>query len=146
MINGKSYAWEDVSVVMPYGLALDIDSIDYDDKKSVKRVYGKGGVARRYGSGNYEASCKVSVLREDFERMVLLAKAALVGIYDLPPFPIVVAYANEDEPMVTDRLPLVKLTAVKSGSKQGEESVKVELEFEVLAPIQWNGVPATIGR
>lgn len=144
MINGKSYAWEDTNIQMLHGLALDIEGIDYDDKKPVKPVYGKGGTPRRYGSGNYEGSCKVTVLAEEWDRHCAMARTAGVGVYDMPPHPIVVTYANEDEPMVTDRLPAVKLQSVKKGIKQGDEKVTVEMEYAVLAPIEWNGVPATV--
>lgn len=144
MINGMSYAWEDTTINFPWGLALDIQEISYGDKKPVKPIFGKGGVARRYGKGNYEATCKFKVLREELLRFIALAAETGVPLYNLPPAPITVIYANEDEPLTTDTI-LVKVSSLDTSAKQGGESTEVDIETVVLAPILWNGVPAAVG-
>lgn len=142
MINGKRYAWEDVSIRLPHGLLLDVDSVEYSDKKEIEPVYGKGSNPRGYGSGNYSAEGKLTLLREEFNRLLDYAKSLGVTLYGLAPFPVTVSYANEDEPTTTDRLTGVKITEVRSSAGQGDQSVKVDLSIKILGGILWNGVRA----
>lgn len=66
------------------------------------------------------------------------------GIYDHTPFTIVVSYANDDMPTVTDTLKDCRITKFSGGGgSQGDDSVSpMTCEFTILKPILWNGVPA----
>ena len=142
MINGRKYDWESVTLTLPWGVAIDINNIEYGDEREISEAYGKGSNPTGYGSGNYKAECKATVLREDFERLLEYAKQKGYALYGIPPFPITVSYANEDKPITTDVLRACKLKKVGTGSGQGDTSTEVELEFAVLNPILWNGVAA----
>ena len=140
MINGKRYGWEDITVNLPYGVLLDVEDIDYSDKQEKKAIYGRGSLPRGYGVGNYEGSGKLTVKREEFNRLIAYAAAQGKSVYRLDPFTITVSYANEDQPITTDTLSGVSLTETHATSKQGDTDTKVELSFEVFNGIAWGGV------
>ncbi|MCR4442964.1 MAG: hypothetical protein QHH10_12085 [Peptococcaceae bacterium] len=140
MINGKKYSWEDITATMPHGVLIDITDIEYSDGKEIEAQYGKGSMPTGYGVGNYSAEGKVSMLREEFNKLLAYAKSQGCTLYTLPPFPITVSYANEDQPMVTDTLKNVKFTKTSVSSSQGDKSVKVDLDIQIVGGIAWNGI------
>ncbi|MGE5607413.1 MAG: hypothetical protein ACM3YE_17205 [Bacteroidota bacterium] len=145
MINGKKFSWEDISVNLPQGTAIDIDSIEYSDKKEDEEIYGKGSNPTGWGSGNYSAEGKMTLKREEHEKLTTaLIALGSKSIYQHKPFPIVVNYANDDQPIVTDVLRSCKLTANSTGPKQGDKSENVEVSFKILGGIVWNGKEANI--
>uniref|UniRef100_C6E6Q4 Phage tail protein n=1 Tax=Geobacter sp. (strain M21) TaxID=443144 RepID=C6E6Q4_GEOSM len=140
MINGNSYDWESVEIMLPNGLTIGLTSIDYDDERPIKERYGRGGTPRGYGRGNYKASAKIEM---DLDEAMRLQTALGGSVYDSPPFPIVICYAPDLMPTVTDFLPLCKITKTSTGAKQGDENVGVrKYDLTLLAPIVWGGVPA----
>lgn len=147
-VNGKNYDWEDISVMMPHGVAAQISEIKYSDEQPVTARYGRGAIPRGYGRGNYAASVSFVLDREEWE-LLKPALAATGGgaIYDHEPFPIVVNYANKDQLTVTDTLKKVKLSKFDGGGgSQGDDNVsRITCEGVVLEPILWNGVPAKRG-
>ena len=70
-VNGKAYDWGDVDVKLP-GLVLEVQEISYDDELEQEEVYGKGNKPRGYGTGNYKASGKISLLRDDYDQLLVL--------------------------------------------------------------------------
>jgi len=147
-INGKSYDWEDISVILPNGVAVGITEIKYSDEQPVTAHYGKGAVPRGYGRGNYAASGSMALDRDEWEKLKLILAAAGGGsIYDHAPFPIVVSYANRDQIEVVDTLKACKITKFDGGGgAQGDDKVtSITCDITILEPILWNGVPAKLG-
>jgi hypothetical protein len=144
MINGKRYAWEDVVINLPSGVAIDIQSISYKDARATRRVFGKGARARGYSQGNYTASGTAVLRREEYER--LAARAGGQGIYGMKPFTITVSYANDEEPTITDVLQSVKWTERESGAEQDAEGINVTINFEVLDDIKWGNKASFIDK
>lgn len=140
MINGKKYAWEDITIRLPHGTLVDVESIDYEDDPDLEAQYGAGRTPNGYSYGNYKASGKVSVKREEFDKMVEHAGDA--GIYGLKPFPITVSYEREDGKVVTDTLPAVLFGKTSTGSKQGDKNVMVQRDLLILEPIKYGGKAA----
>jgi hypothetical protein len=144
-INGRQYDWEDISVVLPSGAAVGITEIKYEDGQDIEARYGRGAVPRGYGRKNYEASFSYVLDRDEWEIHKLVLAATGGGkIYDHLPFPIVVAYCNDDMGMVVDTLPACKITKFSGGGgSQGDDNVSpITCEGKILSPIIWNGVPA----
>lgn len=134
-INGVMHSWESVSIQGPQGEMLDVESIDYEDSRGVRRVMGKGSLARGYSRGNYEGKGSLVMRREEYE---LLADA--VGPFmDMEPVTITASYDKGDGKVLTDTLESVVFYSRKSGGKQDDESINVTLDFEVLDEIKWNG-------
>lgn len=145
--NGNKYDWESITVTLPGGEAVAITEIKYEDGQEITARYGKGSIPRGYGRGNYEASGSMVLDREEWEKL----KNELTptgGIYDHAPFTIVVSYANNDMPTVTDTLKDCKITKFSGGGGSlGDDNVSpITCEFTILKPILWNGVPAKKDR
>lgn len=142
MINGKHYDWQDVSIHLPYGTALEIQDISYDDELEVEPTYGKGSTPTGFGTGNYKASGKLSMLREEFNRLTDFCKKQNKPLYRLDPFPIVVNYAEDGSPKNTDTLKQCKFTKTSNKAAQGDKSMKVDMDFVIIGQIVRNGVQA----
>jgi hypothetical protein len=139
-INGNQYDWESVEIQLPNGAAIGVTDIGYNDERPVEARYGKGSTPRGYGRKNYKASGSMELDLDEAER---LREALGGGVYGGKPFAIVVSYANDDMPRVTDTLPDCKITKMDSGAKQGDENVGArKFDFEILSPIKWGGTPA----
>lgn len=138
--NGKKYDWEDMEIRLPNGVAVDITEINYSDEAPIEERYGKGAAPTGYGRKNYKASGSLTLDLEEFERL----RENLDGaIYRAKPCEIVVAYANDDCPTVTDTLSGIKFTKIDTSGKQGDSNVGVKkLDFSILNPIKWNGKKA----
>ena len=79
-VNGQTYGWGDVDVKIP-GLVLVVQEISYDDEQEMEESYGKGYRPRGYGKGNYKASGKMSMLRDDYDDVLAYCKAKGIGAY-----------------------------------------------------------------
>jgi len=144
-VNGKNYDWEDIHVILPSGEAVGIREIKYTDGQGIEARYGRGAIPRGWGRTNYEASGSMVVDRDEWELLkVTLAATGGGSIYDHRPFPIVVAYANNDMGNVVDTLKSVKITKFDgAGAAQGDANASpISCEFTILEPILWNGIPA----
>lgn len=73
-VNGKAYDWGDVDLKIP-GLNIQVQEISYDDELEMEEVYGSGSKPRGYGTGNYKASGKLSMLRDDYDDLLGLLQA-----------------------------------------------------------------------
>jgi hypothetical protein len=140
MINGKSYGWEDISTVLPYGEAIGIQNVEYSDSKELDPTYGRGSNPTGYGAGNYSAEGKITVSKEEYNKFIDYAKKLGTPLYKVPPFPIVVSYANDDQPTSTDELKSCKVTKVSESRGQGDKESKVEMELKILGGIYRNGL------
>ena len=93
-VNGQTYSWGDVDVKIP-GLVLVVQEISYDDEQDMEESYGKGNRPRGYGKGNYKASGKMSMLRDDYDDVLAYCKAKGVPFYGLEWPSVVVSYATK---------------------------------------------------
>ena len=112
-VNGKNYDWGDVDVKLP-GLDLVVQEISYDDEQDMEESYGYGHRPRGYGTGNYKASGKLSLLRDDYEEFLDWCRSQGTPFYELTIPSIVVSYANEGEKTHMDELKTVKPGSWKS--------------------------------
>lgn len=138
-INGKAYDWSDVTVKFP-GLNLQVKEISYDDERETEEVYGTGAMPRGYGTGNYKASGKISMLRDDYEELLAYCKAQKIAFYGIEIPSIVVSYANEGERTVIDELKQVKPVKRNHKAAQGDKSLSVDIDLMILGGIIQNGV------
>lgn len=140
MINGQVFDWESITVSLPHGVLIGVKDISYDDERPVEPIYGKGSKPIGRGRGNYKAEGKLTVLREEFDKILDYARGKGVAFYQLPPFPITVSYANDGEPVRTDVLPECVFTKRSRKASQGNTELTVDLDFVILKPIRDNGV------
>lgn len=140
-INGKNHDWSDVRIKFP-DLEIELLEISYDDELEKEAKYGTGNKPRGYGSGNYKASGKLSMHREDYISLTEYAASKGKGIYDLVIPKIVVAYANDNLPMQMDVLPQVTFTKKSNKAAQGDKTLKIDLDFIIVGVIETNGTKA----
>lgn len=146
LINGQMYDWASIELGIAGMPIVSFTSIDYEDSQDVKKVFGRGRRAVGYAKGNLEASGKCSLHREAFEilerAVPQIAQALGVRnaqtLYDLPPVPVTVTYANRDKPTIKDVLKNVKFKSRKAAMSQNDEAAEVEMDLEI-DEIAWNG-------
>lgn len=143
-VNGISYSWESISVLLPSGVAVMIKSIKYSDESPTRPVYGKGRMARGFSKGNYKAEGELGLLREEFDRMN--ARFGGQGIYGKTPFNVAVSYADDGKPTVTDILPYCLADKRDTSIEQDDQEVEVGVSITILEQIKWGGKPAFIPR
>ncbi|WP_113673495.1 hypothetical protein [Vallitalea guaymasensis] len=141
LINGKSFDWSDVNIVLP-NLNVEVQEISYDDELEKELTYAKGNRPRGYGTGNYKASGKISMLREDFNEVLNYCKKNNTTLFKLIIPKIIVSYANDDQPIQTDVLPECSFSKRSTGATQGDKTLKVELDLFISGVIESNGVSA----
>lgn len=146
LINGQMYDWSSVELGIAGMPIVSMTSIDYEDSQDVKKVFGKGRRAVGYAKGNLDASGKCSLHREAYELLeaavpviaASLGRPGAVSLYDLPPIPITVTYANKDKATIKDVLKNVKFKSRKSSMSQNDEASEIEMDLEIDS-IAWNG-------
>ena len=138
-VNGKNYDWGDVDVKFP-GLVLVVQEISYDDEQDMEESYGRGYKPR--GFGNYKASGKLSMLRDDYEDLLAFCKARGVSFYDLELPSIVVSYADNGKAISTDELKKVRPIKRTHKAAQGDKSLSVDVDLMIVGGIITNGVQA----
>lgn len=141
-VNGQAYSWGDVDVKIP-GLVLVVQEISYDDEQDMEESYGKGNRPRGYGRGNYKASGKMSMLRDDYDDVLAYCKAQGKPFYNLEFPSVVVSYANEGDRTRIDELK--KVIPIKRSHKaaQGDKSLTVDIDLMIVGGIVEDGVEPT---
>lgn len=141
IVNGKAYDWGDVDVDIP-GLYLEVQGIDYNDELEKEPVYGFGSKPRGYGTGNYKADGKMSMLRDDYYELLDYCRKKGKPLYRLDIPKIAVSYANNGGKTRTDILNKVTFTKNSSKAAQGDKSLTVDLDFIIVGGITRDGVRA----
>ena len=138
-VNGISYGWGDVDVKIP-GLNLIVQEISYDDEQEMEESYGKGNRPRGYGKGNYKASGKMSMHRDDFDDLLDYCKANDIPFYGVE-FPVVVvSYANAGGRTRIDELKRVVFTKRSHKAAQGDKTLSVDIDLMIVGGIVEDGV------
>jgi hypothetical protein len=142
MINGLAYDFESIKLMLPTGLTLGCESIDYSDEKGDEVITGTNGLPLGIGRGEYKGTCKLELQRLEYDKLNLFS-AASGGFYNMPPIPVIASYGNSGQPPVTDTM-LVHFTKRDFKGSKGDTSLAVSLEGAVTAPIVSDGVPAYV--
>lgn len=138
LINGKAYAWGDVSINMFGTIIRGITSIMYKDSQEKTNEYGSGHfpVSRSYGK--YEAECEIEI--ELKEMIAIQTAAGLSGslrIQDIPAFAIDVAYQAAPGVIVNDRVNNVEFTDNTRETKTGDGRIVVKCKM-ITSHIDWD--------
>lgn len=138
-VNGISYGWGDVDVKIP-GLNLVIKEISYDDEQEKEESYGKGNRPRGYGKGNYKASGKMSMLRDDFDDVLDYCKATGKSFYNVELPSVVVSYGNPGGRTRIDELKRVVFVKRSHKAAQGDKTLTVDIDLMIVGGIVEDGV------
>ena len=128
-VNGKAYDWGDVDLKIP-GLNIQVQEISYDDELEMEEVYGSGSKPRGYGTGNYKASGKLSMLRDDYDDLLAYCKQKGVPFYKM------------ELPSITkiDELKKVKFSKRSNKAAQGDKSLTVDVDMMIVGGVYQDGV------
>ena len=138
-VNGISYGWGDVDVKIP-GLNLVVQEISYDDEQAMEESYGKGNKPRGYGKGNYKASGKMSMHRDDYDDVLDYCKAKGLSFYGVELPSVVVSYANPGGRTRIDELKRVVFVKRNHKAAQGDKTLSVDIDFMIVGGIVEDGV------
>ena len=138
-VNGKAYDWGDVDLKIP-GLNIHVQEISYDDELEIEEVYGSGSKPRGYGTGNYKASGKLSMLRDDYDDLLAYCKQKGVPFYKMELPSIIVSYANEGARTKIDELKKVKFSKRSNKAAQGDKSLTVDVDMMIVGGVYQDGV------
>ena len=138
-VNGINYGWGDVDVKLP-GLNLVVQEISYDDEQEMEESYGKGYRPRGYGKGNYKASGKMSMLRDDFDDVLDYCKATGKSFYNVELPSVVVSYGNPGGRTRIDELKRVVFVKRSHKAAQGDKTLTVDIDFMIVGGIVEDGV------
>lgn len=136
MINGRKYAWEDVTIMLANQLGVGVQDISWDEDKETEAIYGMGSKPIGYSQGNWKAEGKVTILIEDYQTLLSYAKGVRGGIFDFKPFNIIVSYANDEEIPHTVKLLQCKFSKKSRKATQGEKKNTVDLDFSIFGDIK----------
>ncbi len=100
MINGLTYDFESIKIMLPTGLTLGVENIDYSDEKGDEVATGTNGLPLGIGRGEYKGTCKLELHRFEYDKLNLYA-APFGGFYNMPPIPVIVSFGNAGQPPVT---------------------------------------------
>jgi len=142
MINGIIYDFESIKAMLPTGMILTLDKIDYKDKKDDEVITGTNGVPIGIGRGDYSGTCEADFGRFEYDALDEYASSH-GGFYNMPPVPIVVSYGHTGQQPVTDTLQ-VKFTEREFGGSKGDKNLLVPLKGALTAPLLTNGRPAYV--
>ncbi len=138
-VNGRTYGWADVDVKIP-GLNLVLQEISYDDEQEAEEAYGRGNKPRGYGKGNYKASGKMSMLRDDYDDLLDYCRRMKIPFFGVE-FPmIVVSYANDGGRTRMDVLKKVIFTKRSHKAAQNDKSLTVDIDLMIIDGIVEDGV------
>jgi len=138
MINGRTYDYENIKLLFPKNIEVDVTGIDYEDSTEMNSHHGSNGNAPSVGIGPTTYSGKVKMNREALNQLWLYARGlGKDSLYKLPFFTIVVYFGNTGEVAFVDTLNKVK---IKKTSQTGiaRSSTNAENELELwIGSIDW---------
>jgi hypothetical protein len=134
LINGRSYGWADITANILGTPVAGITAIKYEDDQEMQDNYGAGNrpVSRSYG--NIKCTGSVTLTAEEVE--ALTAASPNRRIQEIPEFPIIVNYLNDDGNFVTHTLRSCRFMKNSRDVKQNDKVIEVEIPL-MIAQIDW---------
>lgn len=128
LVNGKSYEWSSVKVLISNLFIIGITDVTYEQKQNKQNNYGAGDQPVSYGNGSKEATCTLTI---KFEELQNIREASLPSgqIVDLPPFDIIVSYLDTSLTPVTHKIRNCRFTNDPLTTKQGDTSIDCALNI-----------------
>ena len=142
MINGLTYDFESIKLMLPTGLTLGCESVDYSDEKGDEVITGTNNLPLGIGRVEYKGTCKLELQRAEYDKLNIFS-ASSGGFYNMPPVPVIANYGNAGQAPATDSM-LVHFTKRNFKGSKGDTNLVVSLEGTITAPIVSNGVPAYV--
>lgn len=142
MVNGLIYDFESIKLMLPTGLILGCESVEYSDEKADEVITGTNNLPLGVGRGEWKGTCKLELQRFEYDKLNVFS-AASGGFYNMPPIPVVASYGNLGQPPVTDTL-LVHFTKRDFKGSKGDTSLNVTIEGPQTMPMNSDGIIAFV--
>lgn len=134
---GKLGGWNSQTTTM---LGRDIEGITelkYNDSEEKENIYGAGKYPIGRGSGNYKATCSITLIKEEVDALQLSLGPGK-RLQDIAPFDIAVSYEYSNK-ILKDRIRNCEFTGRSVEVKQNDKVIATN--FELLpSHIDWNVV------
>lgn len=146
-VNGEFYSFARASFSLAGNKIIALDSVNYDDAIELEEIHGANMAALGFGEGKYTANFKITVKKEDFDKVILPALTGAGGegdgdgtVYGHAPFDFAVTYAKRKGTVaVTDTIKGIRIMSVSNSSSEGDKSTKIELSGKSLGGIWRDG-------
>ena len=142
MVNGLIYDFESIKLMLPTGLILGCESVEYSAEKNDEVICGTNNLPLGVGRGEWKGTCKLELQRFEYDKLNVFS-AASGGFYNMPPIPVVASYGNLGQPPVTDTL-LVHFTKRDFKGSKGDTSLNVTIEGPQTMPMNSDGITAFV--
>lgn len=131
LINGTSYSWANIKLVLFGVPVIGITSIDYKKSQKKENNYGMGTepISRGYGNSEYEG--KITLYREEWMKIVLAAPTK--DPLAIAPFDIQVNFGGERVQASLDVLKSCEFLEDPFTVKQGDTKIMIELPLIIAA-------------
>lgn len=125
LINGVSYGWGNIQLVLFGVPVVGITKIDYKAKQNKENLYGAGykPVSRGYGKYEYEGS--IEIYTEEWKRIIAAAPSR--DPLSIAPFDIEVVFAGNRVAPEKDSLKMCEFLENPLSSSEGDTSIKVTI-------------------
>lgn len=133
LINGTSYAWSNVSVVLFGVPVVGIVAIDYVEKQKKENLFGAGQRAIQRGYGNIEPDGSIELYLDEWKRII--AASPNRNPLQIAPFDIQVVFGGDRVQADKDVLRSVEFLENPMGSKQGDTKITVKIPL-IIASIE----------
>lgn len=131
-INGKSYDWGNITLIMFNGLLTMVTKIDYNEGRDSVNNYGIGQYPIGYGNKNFTYDASLSMY---FDQLSQIADSAPFGkILLIPPFTTKMIFSGDGVVYRTRKLLNCRFTKNSFNSSQNDSSIVVPV------PISYAGL------
>jgi hypothetical protein len=127
LINGQTYGWGDISVIIGATPVIGIKAIKYGEAQAKANVYGAGSYPIARSKGRITPTASITLMVETV--MALEAIAPDGKLFKLPPFPIVVMYQPEAGAIVQDTIMNAEFKDSMKDWKEGDMEKDVVCEL-----------------
>jgi len=135
LINGKSYEFADVTLLVLGIPIIGTTAIEYGETANTENIYATGRFPVSRAFGTVEPAAKITLLME--EVMNIVSASPNGRLYEVPAFDIVVTFTDPSLITVVHKLRNCQFKNNKVGSATGDTSIPIELDL-VISHIEWN--------
>lgn len=134
-VNGFEWSFASIELKVNGTRYFGATGINYDDSLTPGRVIGTSTVPLGSTAGTWDGSGSLEMNRRDAQALI----DELGDGYGRVIFSIVVQYAEEGMPVITDELPAVRIQKAGNSNSQGSDASKMSFDLFLLMPIKRNG-------
>lgn len=135
-INGHTYGWSSTQVRFEGpGVPINIEEINYSDTLEPGERRGTSPYVQETTRGEYSAELDFTLSVEDG----VVLTDALGEAFMEKRFQVVVSYAEEGSPTITDTINKVRISGQEQSGSRGGGPLMRKFTCHVQDPILWNG-------